>query len=136
MIRQFNSPEEMFEEIRKDREAADSKVKPWQDKIKTGDFTVRVADCFGTPVVIFSKLVDPDYEEDRELYRQSHMKNMRFGWHYSVACTEGEPGDLHVAAVESKITEAMFNEARDNDWSMGVIQTWMARGWVPDFKKN
>lgn len=136
MIREFDSADELFDAIRRERDEADAKVKPWQSAIKTGDFVMRIVEGFETPIVIFSKLVEPEYEEDREHYAQPHMKNFRFGWHYSVACAGGEPGDVHVAAVQSVITEEMFNQARDADWGLAVVQSWLAQGWLPDFKKH
>jgi len=136
MIHVFESSKELFEKMKKDKESADVAVKPWQDALKTGDFCVRSVDYNNGLIVIFTELIDSSYKEDRDRYKQPQLKNYRFGRHFSVMCPEGELGDVHVAAVDSSITKEMFEEARDGDFSMGVIQGWMARGWAPDFKKN
>lgn len=130
-VRTFNSTEEMFDSIREGERRADEAVQPWQDAVKIGDYFVRVEELYGDRFVIFGEVIDFEYEEDREVYQQEHMKNHRLTKCYSVLCPEGEFGDVHVVSIGAVITKEMFEEARDADWGSAVIHDWLSRGWRP-----
>jgi len=128
----FDNLEEMFDEIQENQKRADEMVHAWQRKIKEGDYFFRDYISGSERLAIFGKVVSSPYPEDREMYEQPHLKNHRMTRCYSVACPAGEFGDVHIASITSTITEEMFEEARDNDWSMGTIVVWLNDGWVPD----
>jgi hypothetical protein len=125
-IRTYSSIDDMFEDINKAREAADAHVHPKQAALKAGDFVVRYDEPSG--LVIFTELLDPAESERSagadeseiayavELYAQGHMKHFRFGRHYSIACPEGELGDLHVASVQATMSRDAFDVLRQNGW--------------------
>ncbi len=97
----FGSFEEMMEAERKAREAADRNVKPWQALIKKGD-------CFRqwTPYgfEIFGEVL--------EEYQEEHLKNYRLCHCYSLACPEGERGDVHVSVVDALIDRGTFEQIK------------------------
>lgn len=128
----FESVGDLFDQIQKDRQAADDRVELWQEKIQVGDFFVRLANCMGTPIMVFGEVVESQYEEDRESYARPHMKHFRLTKSFSVLCSEGEFGDVHVSTIDSVITKGMFEAARNCDFSSGIILEWMNKGWVPD----
>jgi hypothetical protein len=99
--------------------------------LKAGDFCVRVAHGFR----IYSELIDPvesvlagrnlddlDDEEreellaEREMRSQPHMADYRFTRSYSLACREGELGDIHLSNVIEKLTKEEFEVARAAGW--------------------
>ena len=103
----FNSLEEASKLIQQERKAADAKVKPWQARIKRGD-------CFATMVqgelVIFGEVL--------ERYQKPEMKHCRFCRCYSVACPQGELGDVHVSTIWWVISRDMFERARACGWDV------------------
>lgn len=119
-VSNFDSTEDFFEYLRKGREGLDATVLPWQEQLVSGDKTIRFV-TMGSPgkeshLVIYTSLEEPKYEEDREMYRTPSMKNMRFGTHFSRSCMEGELGDLHIATVAVKISDAVFEEFKSLGW--------------------
>ena len=104
----FGDSDDMFEQMRRDQEAADACVKPWQATIKAGEFVVRDSD---RGFAIYSEIL-PDPEE-----REPHLQHYRFTRSYSIACPNGELGDLHVSTIERKLTEEEFRAAEDREWS-------------------
>ncbi|MCK4817260.1 hypothetical protein KA005_15930 [bacterium] len=117
----FDSIEEMFEAEQKAQKAAAQKTKQWQmDLVKPGSYVLRTAH----DLLLFSEILDPvetACEEDKEhvikSYAQEHMKYYRFGKHYSVACREGEMGDIHVSTILAVITKEYFDAAREGHWA-------------------
>jgi hypothetical protein len=132
MIKTFDNVEDMFAELRHCEDAANKTVAEWQKKITTGDFFVRVVSYGPTPLAIFGEIIESEYEEDRDAYKQPHLVNHRLAKCYSVACNEGEVGDVHVVSIMSKITKKQFEQARDAEWSIGVLYDWSDAGWTPD----
>ncbi len=91
----FDSVEEMFEVERKAREEADARVEEWQAKIKVGD-CFRQSTSYGFDI----------YGEVLEEHNAEHLKHYRFCYCFSVACPEGEKGDVHM----SQVTEIISRE--------------------------
>ena len=89
----FDSVEEMFEAERKAREAADASVEDRQEKIKVGDYCRQETD---EGFDIFGEVL--------EEHNAEHLKNYRFCYCFSVACPEGEKGDVHVCQVTELIS--------------------------------
>ena len=115
-IQFFDSVEEMFDEIHQAREAADARVKPWQAAIKLGDHFVRVEALGGDLLTIYGEVIESPYPEDREVFAQPHMKHYRLTRCFSVACPEGEIGDVHVSSVQLLIDKETFELARLTGW--------------------
>ena len=101
----YDSLEEMFEAEEKARIAADGRTRDWQKKLDIGDHFIMDS---GYDFPIFGKVLRK-YEEDI-------LKNYRFCDCYSVACPEGEKGDIHVSSVLGAITEDMFSYYKAKDW--------------------
>jgi hypothetical protein len=132
-IQVFDSPEEMFEQLRRDRENADRHIQPWQRELKPGDYVVRITEQFGQIIVIYGKLLDPleserpyynlDDPEEAAMFRdveerfgEAWHRSFRFGRFYSPMCMQGEIGDVHLATISGVISEAQFEEARQQGW--------------------
>lgn len=124
LIKTYDSVEAMLDDIAKSREAADGRVLPWQDDIKPGMFVVRAWCPTKDPadmLIIYSEIIESEYEEDREQYRQPHMRNFRFTRSYSEVCPDGELGDIHVSSVldigsPPILSKEEFEECRTRNW--------------------
>ena len=115
-IQSFDSYEEMSETIRRAREAADARVKPWQAAIKSGDHFVRVDALGGDLLTIYGEIIESPYPEDREIFAQPHMKHYRLTRCFSLACPEGEIGDVHVSTINKRMDKETFELARLTGW--------------------
>ena len=90
------------------RETADSKTKDWQRQVKKGDcFRRRTADG----LEIYGEVLD-DYDME-------DMQNIRRCRCYSLACPEGEIGNIHVSYIDSLIARGIFEK----------VKTKLQRGW-------
>jgi len=107
----FDSLEEAQDRLREAMEAADGKVKPWQAVIGPGD-------CFVTDsldgLLVFGEVL--------EAYTEPHLRHYRFCRCYSVACSEGELGDVHVSTVLCRVSRAFFEAMRQAGWQMEAGQ--------------
>ena len=105
-IHSFDNLDDMFEQMRKHQEAADSGVQPWQATIKPGDYVARSGPGF----LIYSEiLADPEP-------REAGLTNYRFTRSYSVFCPAGELGDIHVSTVEQKLSAEDFQTMKEHGW--------------------
>ena len=107
----FDSWDEMMGAIDKARIAADGRVQDYQAAIKAGDFFVQDTE-YG--FYIFGEIL----QADDEFYKSVEGKNYRFCKAYSVACIEGECGDVHVSVISAVISKALFESIRDKGWSI------------------
>jgi len=107
-VEMFASIEEAMERLEKARQAADMRVKPWQAQVKPGNYFVNIAP---EGLVIFGEVL--------ESYRGKRLRHYRFCRCYSVACPEGELGDVHVSTIRWIITREEFEQARANGWDRG-----------------
>jgi len=127
-VRSFSSAEELFEELRKNKEQSDSLIVPWQREVKPGDRVIR----YEEGLVIYGRITDP-VEEDRKYYSDpdhdpeflsirayftspSWTGSYRYGWFYSAMCPEGEPGSIPLATIAKVIDEATFEAAKEAGW--------------------
>lgn len=129
-IKSYESLEEMMEDLAKATEEANANSKDWQNSLKPGDKVVRYESGF----FIYSEILDPVAEEKaagadedelnyvENLYKSSHMQGYRFAKSYSVACAEGEYGDIHISTVLSKLSNEQFEFAKSNDWPAFVVR--------------
>lgn len=130
-VETYATTEELLASMTSAREAADESIQPWQRELKPGDKVVRL---YGD-LVIFGQLLDVlelerqeyDLDDPEEAAQCAEMarfyspsgdwyQSFRFGKFYSVACTEGELGDVHLATVAAKITEGTYELARVGGW--------------------
>jgi hypothetical protein len=108
----FDSLEEAQACLRQAMEAADSRVKPWQAAVKVGDCFV--ADGDEEDLVVFGEVL--------EGYQEAHLRHYRFCRCFSVACPEGEVGDVHVSTVLCLVSRAFFEAMRQAGWQMEAGQ--------------
>jgi len=104
-FQEFDSFEEMMEAIERAREEADARVQDWQREIKVGDYFEKDTP-YGFNI----------YGEVLEEYNEPRMKNFRFCKCYSIACPEGELGDVHVSTIKRKMTKDEFEEMKRRGW--------------------
>jgi len=97
----------MMEGMRKDMEAADQNVKPWQAAIKPGEYFQRYNQLGFT---IYGEILQ---EEEK---RPNHLKHYRLCRAYSVACPQGEMGDIHVSTIDALLSRELFDTARQRGW--------------------
>jgi hypothetical protein len=97
----YDSFEEMMDDLQANMKAADARVQPWQAEIKVGD-CFRESTPYGFDI----------YGEVLEGYEEEHLQNYRFCYCFSVACSEGERGDVHVSVVSEVITREEFEETK------------------------
>ena len=93
----FDSVEEMFKAEQKAQEEANARVKDWQRQIKVGDCFRQETD-YGFDI----------YGEVLEGYNAGHLENYRFCYCFSVACPEGEKGDVHICQITEVIDRERF----------------------------
>ena len=103
----FGSMEEAMQRLEEARKAADARVKPWQADARPGD-------CFAyfddDDLVIFGEVL--------ERYDQHGMQHYRFCRCYSVACPEGELGDVHVSTILCRMSPGAFERAKKQGWRL------------------
>ena len=109
-IESFDSFEDMMQRMQEQMQAADSRVQPWQTTVKPGDY-FRNSSGYGFNIY---GIVREQYSDDKP-----HLKHYRFCECFSVACPEGELGDVHVSTIEQILEEAEFEAARIRGWSDG-----------------
>lgn len=101
----FGTMEEAMERLEQARKAADARVKPWQADARPGD-------CFITDaeegLLIFGEVL--------EVCEDPRLQHYRFCRCYSVACPEGELGDVHVSTICRFISREQFEQAREKGW--------------------
>ena len=81
----------LFRHLDHDRQAADARVQPWQASIKPGDY-FRRSTPYGFP--IYGQIL----EENES--REPRLQYFRLCEAYSVACPEGEMGDIHISVID------------------------------------
>lgn len=107
----FDSYEDMMAAIDEARMTADGRVKPWQAAIRPGDHFVQGTE-YG--FLIFGEVLNTD----DEFYKSEEGKNYRFCKCYSIACPDGEMGDVHVSVIGLVIKEDVFRRFRDKGWAV------------------
>lgn len=105
----FSTWEEMMDAIDRGRREADRRVEPRQAAIQPGNFFART-----TPYdfMIFGIV----QECNDKFYKTEQGKNFRFCKCFSVACPEGELGDVHVSEIDMLITEETFLKYKEKGW--------------------
>jgi len=109
----FDSLEAAQQRLLQAMKAADGRVKPWQAAVKPGE-------CFvsdGGDVLVFGEVL--------EGYAEEHLRHYRFCRCFSVACPEGELGDVHVCTILARNSRQLFEEVRRAGWE---IELWPPAG--------
>ena len=101
----FDTMEEAMEHLEEARKAADARVQPRQAAVKPGDCFINEGP---DDPVIFGEVLE-GYDEER-------LQHYRFCRCFSVACPEGELGDVHVSTIVRVISREVFEEARGKGW--------------------
>lgn len=117
----------------KARQKADASVQPWQSKARAGE--ILVSDP-GYGFAIFHEILDNeklvrdgfekhgnDYEGEGVYILDSYCFSQepyhyRFCNNYSVACPDGELGDVHLSIAVGKISMGDFDELRENSFEI------------------
>ena len=103
----FDSFEEMMDSMRRDQNAAETRVQSWQAAIQPGDY-FRSPSGYG-----FSVYGEVLPEEEP---REPDLIHYRFCKCYSIACARGEIGDVHVSTIERLLTQDEFKAAEAREW--------------------
>ena len=103
----FDTTEAAAEALTEAMKAADARVQHWQARVKPGD-------CFMSD----SGKGFPVFGEVLEGYREKHLQHYRFCRWYSVACLEGELGDVHVSTVRCIVSRGLFELLKEQGWQL------------------
>jgi len=125
-VTSFETPEDMFkflQELRESEKSADQTILPWQHAVGPEDCFIRVVDDgMGNPIVIYGRVYESEYPEDRYHMTEPHMRNKRLAWCFSQVAPEGETGNVHVANMHIKITRDMFEAAKAREWRTDSLE--------------
>ncbi len=105
---EIDSVEGILNAIERRRKLADASVTPYQAASKPGDYY-----SYMTPYgfsIYGEILTEPEP-------RPPALQHYRFVRAYSVACPEGELGDMHVSTIDRILTSAEFLLAKSRMWS-------------------
>ena len=105
-VEAFATHEEAMARLEEARKAADARVKPWQAALKPGERFLYLAEG----LVILGEVL--------ETYEEPHLKHYRFCRCFSVACPEGELGDVHVSVILAPVSRAFFEAMREQGWEV------------------
>jgi hypothetical protein len=106
-IRFYKSFEEMMEAERSAQKAAAVRTADWQKRISNGHCFASISP-YGFP--IFGEVLD-DYRSESPEIRYYRLCDC-----YSIACPEGEKGDVHISTIDALVTKNAFNAARKMGW--------------------
>ncbi len=106
----FDSLDDLFSEMERQRTIADAQVQPFQAAAAPGDFYRQDTDYGFSIYGEILKEPEP---------RPEQLKHYRFVQAYSVACPRGEMGDVHVSQINEVISPAVFQVAKEMGWSEG-----------------
>lgn len=101
----FDSLDDMLNALDRSRRNADAMVKPFQAAIRPGDHYSPHG------FTIYGKIL-PDPEP-----RPPALQHYRFARAYSVACPDGELGDVHVSTIDRILNCAEFLLAKQRLWA-------------------
>lgn len=145
----YDSFEDAFEDMRKNEEAANSRLKPSQRSIQWGDYWMAYYRDMDLLVCghIYTMdeneksekaagASDEEWDYTKETMLNSYERGYRFGMAYSVITPEGELGDTHISQM-IPITKEQFEEARENRWSFENIAQlpWFREAVVNIFRE-
>jgi hypothetical protein len=120
-ITSFDSIDEMFAYVEAGRARLDARVRPWQTKIKPGDFLLRLVPggSYGvaTPqLALYAEVLPDDPGDEIDRSPGSPQEHFRFVRAASVLEPRGELGDWHVSTVTQVLKPHQYQMAKRNDW--------------------
>jgi len=107
-VEPFDDLDDLFEKMSANMDAADTRVKPWQAHLKPGDYFVRWS-FLGFS--IYGEILHEDEPRDKGL---EHYRLCRA---YSVACPQGDVGDVHVSTIDALLSKRTFEDAKTRGWA-------------------
>ena len=109
MVESFDNLDDMLEAMKERMDEADKRIQPWQALIQPGEYFMRP----GPPgIAIYGEVLkDPE-----DLHRDEYTENYRFCKAYSVACPDGELGDVHVSTIDRILSKEEFEAAKRKGW--------------------
>ena len=122
-VESFDSLEAAQQRLREAMEAADARVRPWQAAVGVGDCFV--TDCGGEEGFLIFGEVLKGYGEER-------LRHYRLCRCFSVACPEGEVGDMHVSTILCVIDRGVFELARLHGWDVEEGQRPPSARWTTE----
>lgn len=103
----FDTAEEAAKRLTGAMKAAGARVRHWQAQVKPGD-------CFmsdwGEGFPVFGEVL--------EGYREKDLQHYRFCRCYSVACPQGELGDVHVWTIRCIVSRGLFEPLKEQGWQL------------------
>ena len=105
----YDSFDDMMEAERKAQEEAARRTQDWQKRIRKGDYFVSNS---GYDFPIFGEVLD-DYRD-----KDPAIQYYRFCDCYSIACPEGEKGDIHISTIQFLISQDVFEFYRKKGWQV------------------
>ena len=109
-IEPFDDLEDFFEREEQAKKEAEARVREWQRRVKPGDYFYRYVPFGDSVLTIYGEILEGD-----EPY-VGDMANYRFCRAYSVACPEGELGDVHISVIGGLMSREDFELARSRGW--------------------
>lgn len=103
----FDDLDDMFDQMRNNMDEADRDVKPWQEKVKAGDYFARWSEL---GFHVYGEILQEDEP------REKGLEHYRLCRGYSMACPQGEIGDIHVSAIDELISKEQFESAKERGW--------------------
>jgi hypothetical protein len=103
----FDSMEQVAARLEQAMQAADARVRPWQAALAPGDCFI--ADGGEEDLLVFGEVL--------EGYAEARLRHYRFCRCHSVACPEGELGDVHVSTVLCRISRGFFEQMKAAGWA-------------------
>lgn len=104
-VTSYDSIDALFKALNKAMIGADSRVKSWQKAIIPGDFFLQHTE-YGFD--IFGKVL--------KMHLVKRLENYIIGHCYSIACPNGEIGDVHISVISAIIDKDQFEQAREDGW--------------------
>jgi hypothetical protein len=116
-VETFETYEEMFESLQKQREQARKQTE------NLGSFLEKFREpgtCFvqvhPAGFWIYGKVEGSEYEEDQEMLEASFRDGYIFCRAASELCPEGELGSIHISQINAVISPLLYESAKQKGW--------------------
>ena len=115
VVKDANQWSQILAEARSNRADADQTVTPEEAaQAVPGAYFIRLEPDI--QLTIYGEILEPQNEEDKPLYRMSHMRFVRLTRCYSAIEPEGEYGNVHIASMAAFISKEDFELFRSQGW--------------------
>jgi len=115
-VRSFASLDELFAAESQAQSEANSTIKPFQEALKPGDCFCYFSADMHPNIVIWGEVLQTDPDDEDVPAGFELQPEFRFTRCHSVACPEGELGDIHISVVQKVITRGTFEKAKAAGW--------------------